>query len=178
MDATQIVHQVFTDGVACISHEYNIVDIINNAQFKVDEIETDVESMILTPEMIHTILSQFNEVFEKYAFLWGNNITAKLSLHRKCHYKVFEYHTDYYDCQSDFFILFYPMEWDNNNGGQVCFGVEDVNSEIVSQKVYFLTQQMLLIVNNMNPLFKHSVLPCTNDSRRYLGCIEITKGTF
>lgn len=178
MDTSKVIQEIFTKGVLLLSYDYNIQQDILNSKFETDEVEIDVESIVWTPQLKQKIQSIFNPIFSQYNFLWGDNIEIKISLHRKCHYKSLDFHTDYHDRKSDFFILFYPIEWDNNNGGQICFGIESENKDIVSQQIFFITTDMLLIVNNMNPLFKHAVLPCCNSEQRYLGCIEINRGTF
>ena len=178
MDSNAVLYKLFNNGVVQLEYQYNISDTLEQSQYDVDEVETDIEKMICSPEDEQKILNQFLPLIRDYDFIWGKNPTLSLFIQRKCHFKSLEFHTDYYDRQSDFFILFYPKEWDNDSGGQISFGIQDMQGNVMVNEIYFLATDFVLIVNNVNPLFKHCVMPCINETNRYLGCLEITRGTF
>ncbi|MCB1712040.1 MAG: hypothetical protein KDH96_06085 [Candidatus Riesia sp.] len=178
MDSNAVLYKLFNDGVIQIDYNYDINNIVDNSVYDVDEVEPDIERMICSLTDEQHIIDQFLPIIKQYDFIWGKNPKLSLFIQRKCHFKSLEFHTDYYDRQSDFFLLFYPKEWDNDKGGQICFGIQDTFGNVMVNEIYFLATDLVLIVNNVNPLFKHSVMPCNDDKNRYLGCLEITRGTF
>lgn len=171
---------LFEYGFQIIPFEYDLQHHIQNMKFEYDLVETDIEVAIMTPHEHNYCISIFQPILEDYKSIFGTNPKLNIHISRKCHYKSKIFHTDYYDRLSDFFILFYPMEWNSDNGGELQVGKRELllsNVEVLQTIAPSLYS--VVIINNMNPLFVHQVLPTlVNDETRYLGCLEITRGEF
>lgn len=171
---------LFEYGFQIIPFEYDLTHHINNMTFEVDRVETDIEVAMMTPQEHEYCISLFQPIINDFTPIFGTNPKLNIHISRKCHYKSKVFHTDYYDRLSDFFILFYPIEWDPDNGGKLQVGKQDLLlSKVEVLQTITPSLYNVVIINNMNPLFVHQVLPTlVSDETRYLGCLEITRGVF
>ena len=175
MVGNELKYKLFTKGYYCINYDYDLTDLVLNGIYNLDEIESDIEVMYLDDTAKQNILSQFTDAIENITHIIGECDVANIHISRKCHYKSLSFHTDFYDQKSDFFLLFYPIEWDNNNGGQIVFGIENEHGDTAYCDAFCITTELVLFINNSNPLFKHCVFPSMDDVNRYLGCIELRR---
>ena len=75
--------------------------------------------------------------------------------------------TDDY-CNMNVLLYFNDEDvWQEEWGGQICFGKEQENGEIYKIHQHFPIDSSFVCINNYNPLMKHKTVPNINSKNRY-----------
>ena len=175
---TTILNQLFNVGFAIFDYDYTLPSqMLSSTNFHVDVIEPQTE-MYFGPK--EALFAEFMPLIQTMSYIFGNDPQVDANISRGQQDNTFSYHTDFHDGRSDFFILFYPKEWNFEDGGSLDLGVRNLLMSTVDHCcTYEPSVHQIVLINNLNPLFVHKVQPISkNNMERYCGCIEIKRGTY
>lgn len=177
-DENVMLNCLFNVGFVILDYHYELsAQVINPKNYIIDPVEPQTEMYIGPKELI---ISQFMPLILSMSYIFGKDAKVDANISRGQSDNSFLFHSDFYDKQSDFFILFYPKQWDIENGGCLELGGKNLLTTSVDHYVTFEPSLcQIVLINNLNPLFVHKVQPILkNHMERYLGCIEITRGSY
>lgn len=100
------------------------------------------------------------EVLPNGTDIWGKPSYIESCVNRGVEQASYKAHTDYHEGDIDFFALLYPHQWDHSEHG----GLLHIQNTIFGSNFDMLfkpTLGKIVILNNMNPFFKHCVTPIT-----------------
>ncbi len=113
--------------------------------------------------------------------IWGKPSFLDVCVNRGVEQASYVAHTDYHDGDIDFFALLYPTYWNSDlYGGHLVIEDRCQNSSSGTQ-VIAPTITKIVILNNMNPYFKHkvtSIHPSDEIPNRVLCTVSWKRGNF
>lgn len=177
-DEYVMLNSLFNIGFVILDYHYELsAQVTDPKNYVVDPVEPQTEMYVGPRE---SIINQFMPLIKSMSYIFGKDAKIDANISRGQQDNSFQYHSDFYDKHSDFFILFYPKQWDIENGGGLELGLKNLLMSTVDPYVTFEPSLFqIVLINNLNPLFVHRVQPILNNHKeRYLGCIEIMRGSY
>ncbi len=113
--------------------------------------------------------------------IWGNPSFLDVCVNRGVEQASYTAHTDYHEGDIDFFALLYPMYWNSDLYGGHLVIENQYQNPSGGMKVIAPTITKIVILNNMNPYFKHKVTgihPPTEILNRALCTVSWKRGNF